>query len=211
VTYGPDNRIEANRFSQVGTRGGPAYAVNIGSSSHPIPSTSNVIVNNVFEDNLQGGLQVYTNATAAIDHNTFIRQGVWALHAQYCQPTVTVTNNLFHGNALDALNDSPGSCTVLGDHNQPSSVEPKLVNEAAGDYHLTAGSPAVNAGRTLASVTSDKDGVTRPQGSVSDIGAYELASSIPATTTKYRITLDVEVQPDGTLKFVGIGAPLDSR
>ena len=50
-----------------------------------------------------------------------------------------------------------------------------FVNAVAHDYHLAAGSPAVNAGERLDEVTIDRDGVERPQGAAHDAGAYELA------------------------------------
>ena len=50
-----------------------------------------------------------------------------------------------------------------------------FVNATAHDYHLAAGSPAVDAGERLADVTIDRDGVERPQGSAYDVGAYETA------------------------------------
>ena len=42
-----------------------------------------------------------------------------------------------------------------------------------GDFRLQSGSPAINAGETLASVTVDHVGTSRPQGGAHDIGAYE--------------------------------------
>jgi hypothetical protein len=55
-----------------------------------------------------------------------------------------------------------------------------FVDTAGNDYHLSGTSPARDAGLTLAEVTQDLDGVARPSGPASDIGAYELpaASSI---------------------------------
>jgi parallel beta-helix repeat protein len=50
------------------------------------------------------------------------------------------------------------------------------VNAGAADYHLAAGSPAIDRGQTLASVTTDFDGHSRPSGLTSDIGAYEFDS-----------------------------------
>jgi hypothetical protein len=50
-----------------------------------------------------------------------------------------------------------------------------FVNAGADDYHLAAGSPALNAGERLDEVTIDREGVERPQGGAYDAGAYELA------------------------------------
>lgn len=41
------------------------------------------------------------------------------------------------------------------------------------DYRLADGSPAIDQGETLATVTQDRDGNTRPQGPGYDVGAYE--------------------------------------
>lgn len=66
-----------------------------------------------------------------------------------------------------------GGTMVWGPHNL--SGDPLFVDPAAGDYHLAAGSPAVDAG-TNVGVTTDLDGVARPQGAGFDIGAYEYVS-----------------------------------
>ena len=50
-----------------------------------------------------------------------------------------------------------------------------FVYPAGNDFHLTPTSPARDAGLTLADVTEDADGVTRPSGPGADIGAYEIA------------------------------------
>jgi chitodextrinase len=63
------------------------------------------------------------------------------------------------------------------------TTDPKFVNASTNDFHLQSTSPAINAGATIASVTTDKDGVTRPQGSAYDIGAYEYVSGGGGDTT----------------------------
>ena len=50
-----------------------------------------------------------------------------------------------------------------------------FVNAGAHDYHLAAGSPAIDMGERLTGVTADRDGVQRPQAGAHDIGAYEVA------------------------------------
>jgi len=74
-----------------------------------------------------------------------------------------------------------------------------FVNPGSNDYHLKTGSPAINAGTTLADCTDDKEGVSRPQGGAYDIGCYEVvpgaepayqfaASDSEATTTSTNYT-----------------------
>jgi hypothetical protein len=48
-----------------------------------------------------------------------------------------------------------------------------FVNAAADDYHLAAGSPAIDTAATFGAVTTDRDGVSRPQGAAYDVGAFE--------------------------------------
>ena len=68
---------------------------------------------------------------------------------------------------------TPQSTSPGGDHLM-LNVDPKFADPANGDYHLTAGSPAVDAADPAAQDAYDLDGVTRPQGAANDLGAYEL-------------------------------------
>jgi hypothetical protein len=54
-----------------------------------------------------------------------------------------------------------------------------FVDPERGDYHLKAGSPAIDTGATLAGVERDRDGVTRPVGNGHDVGAYEWQATTP--------------------------------
>lgn len=59
------------------------------------------------------------------------------------------------------------------------SASPLFRNQAAGDYRLSAGSPAIDTGTSLGAPSTDFDGVTRPldgngDGTTAiDIGAFE--------------------------------------
>jgi hypothetical protein len=57
----------------------------------------------------------------------------------------------------------------------PLSVNPLFVNASAGNFSLRANSPAVDAGDNSVLPIAAKDffGITRPQGNVCDIGAFE--------------------------------------
>ena len=63
--------------------------------------------------------------------------------------------------------------TAAGYNASGVNANPLFVNAAAGDFHLQAGSPAINQGAVFVSVTLDRDGVVRPPAGPYDIGAYE--------------------------------------
>jgi hypothetical protein len=78
--------------------------------------------------------------------------------------TVSEDYSLFYDNTTNLNGVTGGSHSLTGN--------PAFVNSAADDYHLTAASAVIDAG-VNAGVTTDLDGVTRPQGAGYDIGAYE--------------------------------------
>ena len=72
-----------------------------------------------------------------------------------------LTNSLISGPGWAGTNDN-----VNGD--------PLFVNASAGDFHLTAASPAINAGTTIGAPSLDLDGVRRD--AQPDIGAFEFGA-----------------------------------
>jgi hypothetical protein len=76
---------------------------------------------------------------------------------------ISGTNNLWYGSGL------PPSCSSLTAN---VNSNPLFVN-APTDLHLQSTSPAINSGVTISTLLTDFDGITRPQGSAYDIGAYE--------------------------------------
>jgi PKD repeat protein len=67
-------------------------------------------------------------------------------------------------------------------HSFLATPDALFTNPAADDYHLKTGSPAIDTGTNLAEVTSDLEGLSRPQGSSTDIGCYEVfAGPLPPT------------------------------
>jgi len=61
----------------------------------------------------------------------------------------------------------------LGSRQFIISSDPLYVNYAGQDYHLQSGSPAKDTGTATGAPTHDFNQVTRPQGTATDIGAYE--------------------------------------
>ena len=80
-------------------------------------------------------------------------------------------NNLVFGNGVDDFTPGPGTVTE----------DPRFAGP--GDYHLGAGSPAIDAGNdgdVPGDLTTDLDGSPRIQGSHVDLGAFE---TVPEPTT----------------------------
>jgi Right handed beta helix region len=81
---------------------------------------------------------------------------------------IACSNNLF----TDDANGNPSSPNC-GTNNVIAPNSAGFANASANDYHLTSASPAIDKGIPISSETTDKDGVSRPQGSPYDIGAYQ--------------------------------------
>jgi hypothetical protein len=87
-------------------------------------------------------------------------------------------NNLSYENrcgksASDAVNASGQGDTLS---NNLVGDDPKFVQYlpgGGGDYHLSAGSPAIDRGTSMGAPSTDFDGKPRPQGGGYDIGAYQ--------------------------------------
>ena len=104
------------------------------------------VYNNTIYHNSNNGIEIDSTSTGAVIENNILYQNGWL--------------------AIWNL----GSGTVA-DHNL--ATDPGFVNAAAGDFHLTTGSAAIDAGITISLVTTDYDGVIRPQNGAYDIGAFE--------------------------------------
>jgi hypothetical protein len=104
--------------------------------------------------------------------------------------SVVYSNNIFYapgvmsvGGALQSAPYTTGGCTADTniEYPEPTPVganaiilDPKLVDAPTGNFHLAAGSPAIDAAKVIANdATVDFDGTARPQGARNDIGAFE--------------------------------------
>ncbi|HYG86190.1 MAG TPA: choice-of-anchor Q domain-containing protein [Azospirillum sp.] len=123
--------------------------VMIGSGDHyhtKSPNDYSQISNNILYDNAKG-IQEHGNVGSS---NAY-------------------TNNLVYGNRTNWLLRSGKATGTV-------SADPKFINyvrSGDGDYRLSPGSPAIDAGDSTNAPAVDLDGVSRPQSKGVDIGAYE--------------------------------------
>ncbi|MCB1565923.1 MAG: cadherin-like beta sandwich domain-containing protein [Xanthomonadales bacterium] len=151
--------------------------------------------NSLIVDNspINAAMKLQTTGTPNVDiiHVTVANNsgvGLWLAASTY-KPRIS--NSVFHGNSGGDLQfDAPfaqgpilrrvlyGSLTgsIHADSVGASSGDPLFVSAGNGDYHLGAGSTAINAGSPAlleAGWAEDLDGLPRWQGSSPDLGVYE--------------------------------------
>jgi hypothetical protein len=132
-----------------------------------------------------------TTTNASVDNNTVYGQGSNAsgiLILSSATGTI-IRNNIVYNNPAGHIVDN-GINTVLFPSNNITTTNPLFVDPANANFQLQSNSPAIDAGTTLAHVTTDIIGVGRPQGSAYDIGAYEFfqgGSPTPMITLTYPI------------------------
>lgn len=144
-----------------------------GNSRPPIvlgTEMSNVTIqNNIFYEPAQGwaAIQFYVDTTKV--HSVVIR------------------SNLVHGGEL--TRDEPEKELVLAKADVTLSnnltADPLFVDPSGNpaDFHLRAGSPAIDAGIAALAPNRDLEGRTRPTGKGCDIGAYEAGGTFAPTAT----------------------------
>jgi photosystem II stability/assembly factor-like uncharacterized protein len=196
-SWGPhsfDTTVDANLFLDNQASGNPAARAKGGACifvTHGFTFTNNVVAGNTAAE--AGGLVlmafeeggVVTNNTLAENSDAAIVVGTWTTPVTFTNnivvshavgisvtegSTATVRYTLWDGNGVDIAGPGVVSQThaVAGD--------PAFAYPAAHDYHLTAGSAAINAGDPAGvppAPPDDADGVARPVGVAVDLGAYE--------------------------------------
>jgi len=139
--------------------------------------SKNLICNNVIYDQMEYGILLRNDAgdldSTMVYNNTIAKAGSFGIYNQSTAASTLIRNNIVIDNDKD-IGDLPGTA-ILG--RNLAGVDPKFVDLAARDLHLKAGSPAIDAGEKIDEVSTDRDGVRRPQGRGYDLGAYEFVGA----------------------------------
>ncbi len=156
-------------------------------ATHPFQDIT--IINNTFAYNGRngwgGGIGIEnTQVQNVVIRNNVCSQNIYSQMAAdpSVLPELTVDHNLTDGDR-----DPEFEFYGVGDL---VDVSPSFVNPLMGNYHLQPGSPAIDAGSSLAAPADDFDGHPRPQDGDGDgtpgydIGAYEAGWEV-----EYRIYL----------------------
>jgi hypothetical protein len=136
-------------------------------------STNNTVANNLFYttvDPASADLWVLHSWSGHANAQTF-RNNAWFVRpgSRWLWGGALVPGE-FLGTYVGLTGDSGA---VVRPVTNPAVDAALLRNLAGGDFHLTASSPARDAGWAAGCPAVDKDGTPRPQGTRCDIGAYE--------------------------------------
>ena len=151
--------------------------------------STNIYVANNTCSNTDGGIMIPpgTGGTVYI-WNNIIRRAAGTAGATYdvykegANPALDMKNNIF--SSSPRLTDGGGSSY--------STADPQFISSA--DFHLSASSPAVDAGIVPQKILNDfqanygmniaydKGGVSKPQGPAWDMGAYEYLGGVPGAS-----------------------------
>ncbi|HKI02660.1 MAG TPA: choice-of-anchor Q domain-containing protein [Thermoanaerobaculia bacterium] len=166
----------------------------IGAAFNQVTITNSTLTGNTVSAGAGGGGAVLLQVQAHLVNVTVIANqaprggGLYALGTNGS----TITNTIIAGNlggdcqnvssfVSDHSLDSDNSCGLTGPGDLPGIAPllgPLADNGGPTDTHaLLAGSPALDAGGSVNCPATDQRGVTRPQGSACDIGAFEAAST----------------------------------
>ena len=175
IASGPDTHVYNNLIYNV-----DSIAIHCWHAANGVYITNNTIVNagtGVLVGTGDDGYVV--GAYFNVSNNIVANSSNYGIFAEGNAPgslstTSVFLNNLIFGNAVDWGYDDQGEdttlqaagLTVTGTVNH----DPSFVAPAAGNYHLSPGSPAIGAGLGSIAPALNLDGVAR--GSSPDIGAY---------------------------------------
>ncbi len=133
----------------------------------------NNVVYNIEDEggNSSGILLLYSGSDNLLYNNTVTMCDSFGINVGNgdASPTATqVKNNISYLNGTNYYDSGTGTITATN----LVAVNPLFTDPGTFDFTVMAGSPALNAGTTLASVPTDIVGVTRPAGQYT-IGAYQ--------------------------------------
>jgi parallel beta-helix repeat protein len=151
--------------AQGATKAGIVCAVESGGNAQDL-----FIYNNLIYNNKGGGIDCWTGhySNVQVYNNTIYNNSRGGI----LSTSGVVTNSFARNNIIynNGNNTSIGS-GFTADHNL--FTDPSFVNAAGNDFHLKAGSTAINAGVSDGAPSVDFDGVARPVGGAIDAGAFE--------------------------------------
>jgi M6 family metalloprotease-like protein len=154
-----------------------------------VASGSATVANCTISGNSSSGLYVYNSAVATITNCIAAFNGT-GIGRYSTAVSVTLSHNDVFGNTSANYNAFTDPTGVNGNIN----LDPTFANRTASDFHVTTGSPCIDAGDdgVVTTAETDLDGQPRIIGAHVDIGAYEYSvTAAPFTLPEAATALQI--------------------
>jgi hypothetical protein len=143
-------------------------------------------LNTPIEGHESEGLRLHGNG-ARLFNNLFVHNDHGVFEASASANPAELKNNLFFGNAQCPYMDDGSFCQSLffqingmqGAADNIIGQDPLFIDPARGDFHMTSGSPAIDAALDSEAAPFDFHGNQRPFGASADIGPFETGHALP--------------------------------
>jgi parallel beta-helix repeat protein len=195
------NILSMNKIYDNGVLGGTSYGIILSSGD------ANMAFNNLIWNN-SGGIMIgyrYPTNTKVFNNTIYSNRSYGIAHLADSVGTF-IQNNIVFRNSAGIVNN--GSASKISNN---LLSDPLFVNASASDFHLTLDSPAIDSGVNLTEVAVDCDGLSRPQGAGTDIGAFEYGSGASSGESSGWIPQDQLSIVSATTDAKGAGAILDGN
>jgi hypothetical protein len=204
VSISPDAELanfSIRHCTIIGSNTAGSAGVNAAAYGNTVPATSSDLIESTI-------IRGYTHSISAT-----------AISGPFTASTTVTARHTFYD---PATSHSTGGAAIHRDSHS-ANRNPLFVNQAAGNFQLRAGSPAIDAGsQTLGSGESAIDLLGHPRrivgrkgdGAISDIGAYEFRPHVPAvhaTASKSKVAVGKAIKFQATGSDASPGDALSFR
>lgn len=172
-----DVRLDMERSTVIGSANVGINVANAG-----LKLVNSIIGSNGSLTTTYGGIRINPAGVEPIvfRHNTIARNRGANISGVQCDQAVVIENSIFSGNSTFGGPEYSGNCSPR--HSLFSGDAPQGMGNKMGeplfvsttDFHIQAGSDAVDAADAANSEPLDIDGQARPMGNAPDVGADEL-------------------------------------
>lgn len=177
-----------------------------------------IVENNVVSNNQDHGISLYGARNCKVQNNTVVQSPLysdadhvpWIMLTDQSKTGQTNFNNIIRNNisakyttwTFDATSTIENNITIDGSNY--ANYSNYFVDYVNNDFHLSATSPAIDAGVNTDLATTDIDGNPRSMGASADAGAYEFTGTVTPPANNVPVLASIGSKTMNELDTLGI-------